>query len=88
MQKSEKRVEQEIMLAVSKTGGVIFKNNVGQAYTKDGQPFRYGLVKGSSDLIGITPVTITQDMVGSTLGVFTAIEVKKSRTGYGLRPEQ
>jgi type IV secretory pathway TrbF-like protein len=27
-------------------------------------------------LVGITPITITQDMVGKTIGVFTAIEVK------------
>lgn len=30
----------------------------------------------SSDLIGFRPVLITQDMVGSTLPVFTALEVK------------
>lgn len=31
---------------------------------------------GFSDLAGFTPVTITPDMVGKTLAVFTAIEVK------------
>jgi len=36
----------------------------------------YGLCKGSSDLIGWTPVIITADMVGQTIAVFTSVEVK------------
>lgn len=31
---------------------------------------------GSPDIIGVTPLTITADMVGCTVGVFTGIEVK------------
>lgn len=31
---------------------------------------------GSADILGITPVTITPDMVGKRIGVFTGIEVK------------
>ena len=37
---------------------------------------RYGLCKGSSDLIGWRSLTITPDMVGQTVAVFAAIEVK------------
>lgn len=80
--KSEKRIESEIQLALSKNGTIPFRNAVGVGYTKDGSIFNYGLCKGSSDIIGITPVTITPDMVGKTLGIFTAVEVKKSRSGY------
>ena len=79
---SEKRIEQDIMLSVSKQGGAIFKNAVGLVQQRDGSTLRYGLCKGSSDLIGIQPVTITADMVGKTVGVFIAIEVKKDRHGY------
>lgn len=32
---------------------------------------------GASDLIGLTPVTITHEMVGCTFAVFLAVEVKK-----------
>jgi hypothetical protein len=35
-----------------------------------------GLVTGGSDLIGWTEMTITPEMVGSTLAVFTAVELK------------
>lgn len=41
------------------------------------QPVEYGLTDGASDLIGLTQVTITPEMVGRTLAVFTAAEVKR-----------
>lgn len=73
----------DIMLALSKLGARVFRNNVGIAkYQADnGQWHRvkYGLATGSSDVIGLTPVEITPDMVGRTIGVFTAIEVKAGR---------
>jgi hypothetical protein len=43
--------------------------------------------KGFSDFIGIVPVKITPDMVGMKLGVFAAIENKKSEGGR-VSPEQ
>lgn len=69
---------------------MLFRVNVGQAWTGDevkrlpdrsvlitkARPFSTGLPAGFSDLFGLVPVTITQDMVGKTLGVFTAMEVK------------
>lgn len=36
----------------------------------------YGLLKGSADYVGWTPVEITPDMVGETVAVFTSIEIK------------
>ena len=47
---------------------------------------QFGLCKGSADLIGWRTVTITPEMVGQQVAVFTSIEVK-SATGR-LRSEQ
>lgn len=48
----------------------------------DGKP-----VVGTSDLIGWTTITVTPEMVGKRLAVFTAIECKAS-TGGKKREEQ
>lgn len=54
----------------------LWRNNTGALKDATGRLVRYGLCPGSSDLIGLRSVTITPDMVGQTLGVFVAIEVK------------
>jgi len=42
------------------------------------RPLQAGLsMPGSSDIIGILPVVVTQEMVGKTVGLFFACEVKK-----------
>ena len=90
--KTETEVQNEVLLKASKLGWRLFRNNVGVAINKQGVPVRYGLANiskkmnkylKSSDLIGITPTVITQDMVGQTIGVFTAIECKKSNWKRG-----
>lgn len=68
-----------VMYALSQSGATVFRNNVGVARYPDGSRVRYGLCPGSSDIIGWTPVTVTPDMVGRTLAVFTAVEVKTDR---------
>lgn len=85
----EKNIQSEIMLALSYAGSTVFRNNCGVTPPQqDGRRIRYGVGNpGGSDLIGITPVTITPDMVGQTLGVFTAIEVKKP-TGSRISQDQ
>lgn len=42
----------------------------------EARPVMTGLIKGASDEIGWTPTVITPDMVGQTVAVFTAVEVK------------
>ena len=62
------------------TGDVrLFRNNVGMAYTLTGAPVRFGLHKGSPDLIGWKRTVITPDMVGKTVAVAIGIEVKTER---------
>ncbi|HWT29372.1 MAG TPA: VRR-NUC domain-containing protein [Methylophilaceae bacterium] len=51
---SEKAIMHDIMLAVSKAGHRVWRNNVGVATTRDGSVIRFGLAVGSSDLIGVT----------------------------------
>lgn len=88
MAKEETDITNRIMLDESQHGTILFKNIRGMFLTLDGKyKIKAGLqCKGSSDLIGYTPVKITEDMVGSVFSVFTAIEVK-TETG-GIRQDQ
>lgn len=73
----EINIQRLIQLELSNAGVITFRNNCGQYKTQDGYVIRYGVGNpGGSDLIGIVPTVITQDMVNQTLGVFAAIEVK------------
>lgn len=54
----------------------LFRNNTGAIKDETGRLVRFGLCKGSSDLIGFKTVTITPEMVGKQVAIFTAIEVK------------
>lgn len=69
-----------------------FRVNVGQAWTgeahrlpngdvllKNARPFNTGLPPGFADTFGLTPVVVTQDMVGQKIGVFHAIEYKDAK---------
>lgn len=89
---SEAAVQQKTTLRGSQLGGVLWRNNVGVAEGPDGRPIRFGVANlskrmseqvKSSDLIGITPVMITPDMVGRCVGVFTALECKHGGWRWG-----
>lgn len=83
---SEQRIQQEIRIACSNGDTRLFRNNTGTLRDQHGRPVQFGLCKGSADLIGYRTITITPEMVGQQVAVFTSIEVK-SATGR-LRPEQ
>jgi len=80
---SEKTFMDKARMAMQPHGCRLFRNNNGMAEfaVKGGrmQKVKYGLGTGTSDLIGWTQVTITEEMVGMTLAVFTAAEGKRGR---------
>lgn len=88
---SEMATQQRIRLMAAQRGTPLLRNNSGACTDQTGRTIRYGLGNDSarindafksSDLIGIWPVTVTPDMVGRTLGLFFAVEVK--RPGWKL----
>lgn len=73
--KSETALQNEIRLELGKRANVrMFRNNVGMI-----NGVQFGLCVGSSDLIGFQSVTITPEMVGQKIAVFTALEVKTEK---------
>lgn len=78
--KSETTLQNEIRLALGRRANVrMFRNNVGLFKTQDGRNVQTGLCVGSSDLIGFQSVTITPEMVGQKIAIFTAIEIKTEK---------
>lgn len=76
--KKESNIQATIQLGLSDYGIRTFRNNIGSAINPhNGNYIQYGVGGvGGSDLICIIPTVITPDMVGQTLGIFGAIEVK------------
>ncbi len=88
MANAETDLQQRIRLALGTRSDLrLFRNQVGQLPDpRTGRPVQFGLARGSADLIGWRTITITPEMVGQQLAVFTSIEVK-TPTGR-IRPEQ
>lgn len=94
----ENAVSMTVRAAATHAGGRLWRNNVGALRADDGRLVRYGLCNDSkamnertksSDLIGPMPRVVTQDMVGTLVGVFTAREVKRPGWRYtGTTREQ
>jgi hypothetical protein len=88
---SEAKVQQVIRIRTSQLGWRMWRNNVGVLRDERGVPVRYGLANEStavnkqiksSDLIGIRPMLITPEMVGTVIGQFVSIEVKREGWHY------
>jgi len=92
----EAKASQAVRLRAAAWGIRLFRNNSGVLMNQDtGRPVRFGLANESKklnkkfksgDYIGITPLVITPEMVGKTIGIFTNIEAKaegfKERENY------
>lgn len=78
MPASETHLQQEIRLALGTRPDLrLYRNNCGSLPDpRTGRPVQFGLARGSADLIGWRSITITPEMVGQRIAVFTSIEVK------------
>ena len=76
---SETEIQHDVRLALGVTIP-LWRNEVGVVTYQDdnGKPrtVRYGLCRGSSDLIGIRPLIIEARHLGMTIGQFVAFELK------------
>jgi len=85
----ERSIRAAIQLATSRKGIRLFANVTGLGYVgrvversgstvtlANARVLHAGLVKGGSDLVGWSPLVITESMVGQTVAIFTAVEVK------------
>lgn len=79
MANNETDLQQRIRLAVGTLPDLrLWRNNSGKLPDpRTGRWVQFGVASpGGSDLIGYRTVTITPDMVGHQIAVFTAIEIK------------
>ena len=88
MANAETTLQQQIRLALGTHPQTrLFRNQVGSLPDpRTGRLVTFGLARGSADLIGWRTITVTADMVGQRLAVFTSVEVK-TPTGR-VRPDQ
>lgn len=96
----EGKIKNQILISLGENPNGLYYNNptgLGIPYSfvkkmcphchcrvEHGSPIQYGLV-GSADIMGVSAVTITPDMVGKVIGVATAVEVK---TATGRQHDQ
>ena len=85
-------LQAKLLKAATKLKATLYVNRrgfgwVGQLLSREGQfttlrnarRIEIGMTNGSSDLVGATRILITPEMVGRTVAVFTAAEVKAGR---------
>lgn len=89
----EGKAKQNVRLRAAQWGARLYTNNTGVAYDPSGRPVFFGLGnegKKDSDSIrtpddvGFTVITVTPEMVGKKVAVFTAIDAKK--LGFVVKP--
>lgn len=67
------------MAYVGEKTGEFLKDGSRYITLRNPRVFHAGLCEGSSDLIGWRAITITPEMVGQQIAVFTALEVKTEK---------
>lgn len=93
---SESEIQQLIQIEGPYHNCQLQRNNSGALKNERGEMVRYGLGNisakhnkqmKSSDLIGFTSVVITPEMVGKTVAIFTAVEVKSESVKINPKDE-
>ena len=84
---NEATIQSSVRILASKKGALFLRYQVGQFLTMDGRHIKIG-EEGVSDLIGLTPHTITAADVGKTVGIFTAWETKQLKDGTSKERKQ
>jgi hypothetical protein len=79
---TEREIQYDILAKCNSGGTRLWRNHSGRVQcARTGRWHPFGIPgKGGADLIGIQQVVITPEMVGQTVAVFLAVEVK-SATG-------
>lgn len=82
---TEAKVQADIRIAAGHHSCRLWRNNSGACYDQSGRLIRYGLGNDSAqmnkrikspDLVGWTTVTVTPEMVGQQVAIFTGVECK------------
>jgi len=73
---SEHEIQQRIRQACGRGVVRLWRNNTGALVDQQGRFLRFGLCKGSSDLIGLRSLEVTPEMVGQLIAQFVALEIK------------
>lgn len=96
-QRAEGYVQSLVRLEAPREGVYLFRNNVGALKDEAGRVVRYGLANDSKavneklksgDLIGVRPVTITPQHVGTVIGQFVSRECKPADWTYTGTPRE
>lgn len=94
---TEADVQSRVRVMASERGDVLWRNNLGAGKLENGSHIRWGLCNDSArvnervksaDLIGIKRVLITPQMVGSVIGQFYSVEVKRPGWRYAGTPRE
>ncbi len=89
MSQKETNVWRQIILDAQALGFRLFRNQRYKGFSDKGAWLDCGVgSNGGSDLIGYRIITITPDMVGRTVAVFTAIEAKVKGGNKRLEQKQ
>ena len=95
--RSEAWAQSAVRLEASQRGARLWRNNVGSLLDARGVPVRYGLANDSAainavlksgDLIGVRPVVITPEHVGTVVGQFLSREMKAPGWRYTGTPHE